>query len=83
MQSAAELNGRPAFRISIADDGHGLTEEERQRLFEPFFTTRADETGLGATVVKNVVEAHGSTVSVAHRRSRGTEIILEIPREIP
>jgi signal transduction histidine kinase len=81
-RSRAQLNGRPAIRISIADDGRGLTEQDRERLFEPFFTTRADGTGLGATVLKNIVEAHSGNVSVGHRRPKGTEITLEIPREM-
>lgn len=81
-QSAMELRGKPAIRISIADDGRGLTPIERQRLFEPFFTTRADGTGLGAAVVKNIVEAHGGLVGVGNGRQGGTEIVLEIPREV-
>lgn len=82
-QCPRELNGKPAMRLSIADDGRGLTPEESSRLFEPFFTTRADGTGLGAAVVKNIVEAHGGTVAVVDRTAQGTEIILVLPRELP
>jgi PAS domain S-box-containing protein len=81
-ESTTKLNGKPAMSISIADDGRGLTPVERQRLFEPFVTTRADGTGLAAAVVKNIVEAHGGTVAVTDGPCSGTEIVLVIPREM-
>ncbi|HKB06150.1 MAG TPA: ATP-binding protein, partial [Gemmataceae bacterium] len=55
----ADLDGRPAICVSVRDDGPGLTQDQRARVFEPFFTTRPDGTGLGMAVVQGIVEAHG------------------------
>jgi PAS domain S-box-containing protein len=77
----AELGGRPAVRVAVRDDGRGLTAEQRRRLFEPFYTTRPDGTGLGMAVVQGIVEAHGGTVAAAERDGPGTEIAITLPRK--
>jgi PAS domain S-box-containing protein len=77
----AELDGRPAVRVVVRDDGPGLTAEQRRRLFEPFYTSRPDGTGLGMAVVQGVVEAHAGTVAAADRDGPGAEIAITLPRE--
>jgi signal transduction histidine kinase len=73
----AELSGERLV-LSVADTGHGVPEEVRAQLFEPFVTTRPDGTGLGLAVVREIAEAHGGTVRAVHR-SDGTTFILELP----
>jgi two-component system nitrogen regulation sensor histidine kinase NtrY len=53
---------RRRARIRVADDGPGVSEEARERLFDPYFTTKADGTGLGLAIVKKVVLDHGGTI---------------------
>jgi PAS domain S-box-containing protein len=74
------LHGRPAVRVAVRDDGPGLTGEQRQRLFDPFYTTRPGGMGLGTTVVRTLVEAHGGTAAVGDAPA-GTEIVLTLPKE--
>jgi signal transduction histidine kinase len=59
------VEGGRAVRVSVADDGVGITALDRDRVFEPFFTTKKDGkgTGLGLSIVKNIVEGHGGTVT--------------------
>jgi signal transduction histidine kinase len=51
--------------VTIADHGPGIPEELRQRVFEPYFTTKQDGTGLGLALVRQTIEAHSGTISVA------------------
>jgi two-component system nitrogen regulation sensor histidine kinase NtrY len=63
----------------IADSGHGIRREDKERLFLPYFTTRRRGTGLGLAVVRGVVEEHGGTIRVEPHQPVGTRFILELP----
>ena len=79
--SEVETNGRPGVRVSLCDNGPGLTPEEKERIFEPFFTTKTQGTGLGMVIAKRIVEAHGGEIAVGPGLGRGTEILLTLPRK--
>jgi len=64
--------------LTVSDNGHGIAPETRARLFEPFFTTRPQGTGLGLAVVRTVAEAHDGQV-VCHSGAGGTVFALCIP----
>jgi PAS domain S-box-containing protein len=83
--SAAEdtLDGLPALRVAVRDNGPGLGAEQRQRIFEPFYTTKTKGTGLGMAIAKRIVEAHGGRIAVGPGAGRGAEILLLLPREPP
>jgi signal transduction histidine kinase len=78
--SEAELNCTGAIRIRVADNGTGLTNEQRQHLFEPFYTTKTTGTGLGLAIAKRIVEAHGGAIAVADEGGPGTTIEILLPR---
>lgn len=71
----------PAVRLSVTDTGHGIAPDMRDRVFEPFFTTRAGEggTGLGLAVVKALVTDHGGTITVTSTPSIGSEFVVVLP----
>ena len=69
-------------RIEISDTGVGLTPEERDRIFTPYYTTKQHGTGLGLAVVQSVVSDHGGTISVTGKTQRGTTFIIELPRRM-
>jgi nitrogen fixation/metabolism regulation signal transduction histidine kinase len=71
---------RPAFRVTVADNGPGLALEQRRRIFEPFYTTKPTGTGLGTAIAQRLVEAHGGTIAVGDGPGPGTEIIVTLPR---
>lgn len=65
--------------FEVEDDGPGMPEEVRRRLFQPFFTTRTDGTGLGlATCLKNV-QYHGGSIEVQSEVGHGTKFVVTIP----
>jgi PAS domain S-box-containing protein len=77
--ATAFLDDRDAIRISIRDNGPGLSTEQRDKIFESFYTTKIHGTGLGMAIVKRIVEAHGGRVA-AGAGGQGAEIILTLPR---
>jgi two-component system sensor histidine kinase FlrB len=68
------------IRICVSDTGSGIEHRSLPRLFEPFFSTRADGTGLGLAIVKSVVEAHGGSIDVDSSEEQGTRFTIILPR---
>ncbi len=69
------------YLLSVADTGHGMTEEERANLFHPFQSFFDSGTGIGMAIVYRIVEEHGGRVTVHSRPGGGTEIVVELPVE--
>lgn len=68
--------------IEIADTGCGMPPEVRQRLFQPFFTTRAGGTGLGLLVCREIVARHGGEIAVRSEVGKGTVFTLRFPSRV-
>jgi two-component system sensor histidine kinase FlrB len=71
--------GSPFAAFQVEDDGAGIPEEVRERLFEPFFTTRGEGSGLGLAIVRQVADAHGGWVEWAPRETGGSRFTLYLP----
>lgn len=71
--------GDGRIKLSVADSGKGMTAEQLQAIFTPYFTTKADGTGLGLAVVQNIVEQHGGTIHVESTPGRGAVFTLYLP----
>jgi two-component system, LuxR family, sensor kinase FixL len=78
--SEVHLNGQPAVRIALRDHGSGLNPEQQSRLFEPFYTTKTQGTGLGMAIARRIVEAHGGSIEVGRNHGPGAEIVIVLPR---
>ena len=72
-------DGQSAVRISVIDSGPGIPERLRTRLFEPFLTTKATGMGIGLTICKTIIEAHGGRLSVESRAGGGTIAAFTLP----
>lgn len=68
------------LRLMVADDGAGVAPGQEDRIFTPFFTTRARGTGLGLAVVRRVAEAHGGTATVEPTPGGGATFVIALPR---
>ncbi len=66
-------------RISVADSGQGLTEEECARLFTPYYTTKQHGTGLGLAIVQSVVSDHHGRISVESEPGKGAKFVIDLP----
>lgn len=64
---------------SVSDRGQGIPEDQRERIFEPYFTTRAEGTGLGLMIVQRIVSEHGGEVLVASSEGKGTTMTVKLP----
>lgn len=78
---AVSDGGDGSVQLSVTDSGKGMTEEQQQAIFTPYFTTKADGTGLGLAVVQNIVEQHGGTIQVESSPGRGATFTLSLPVE--
>ena len=78
----SSLDRRAAVRIGIADEGPGMTSDQRQRVFEPFFTTKTKGTGLGMAIAQRIISSHGGSIGVADRDGPGAEVIVVLPRNV-
>jgi len=66
--------------IEVADTGSGLTTEECERIFTPYYTSKQHGTGLGLAIVQSVVSDHGGRIRVESQPGRGTTFVIELPR---
>jgi signal transduction histidine kinase len=71
-------NRRPFVCIAVRDTGSGVRRDERERIFQPFYTTKATGTGLGLAVVRRIAEGHGGRVRLPDVRT-GAEFQLLLP----
>lgn len=78
LSTRLEMN-RGLVRLEIADDGPGMTPEVKARLFEPYFSTKAQGTGLGLAIASQVIADHRAFIRVRDNRPHGTRFVIEFP----
>ena len=81
--SGVRLQARPAVkgevRITVIDNGSGISAVDLPRVFEPFYTTRRSGSGLGLAITRNIVEGLGGTIHVRSEEGRGTTVEILLP----
>jgi len=65
--------------ITISDSGTGMDDKKLEKLFKPFFTTKAKGTGLGMSITKGIVERHGGHIQVESKVGKGTTFTIALP----
>lgn len=66
-------------RLEVADTGGGIPADIKQRLFEPYFSTKKTGTGLGLAIVSNIISDHNGYIRVRDNQPRGTRFVIELP----
>jgi signal transduction histidine kinase len=69
------------YRVEIQDTGMGISEENRKKIFNPFFTTKEKGSGLGLSIVKKIIEGHKGAIWIESEEEVGTRVFVELPRK--
>jgi len=77
--STALADTRGSIEVVIADSGHGISQELKEKLFLPYFSTKGRGTGLGLAIVSRIVEDHHGTIRVEENTPVGARFIVELP----
>ena len=73
------VESRDALEILIADTGHGIDREVKEKLFLPYFSTKKRGTGLGLAIVRRIIEDHHGSIRVEENKPAGAKFIVELP----
>jgi nitrogen fixation/metabolism regulation signal transduction histidine kinase len=68
-----------AIEVTVADTGHGIGREVKERLFLPYFSTKKRGTGLGLAIVRRIVEDHQGSIRVEENKPSGSKFVMELP----
>jgi signal transduction histidine kinase len=71
---------RDTYQIEIEDTGCGISEENVDKIFNPFFTTKEKGSGLGLSIVRKIIEGHRGTIDIQSREGEGTKVEVQLPR---
>ncbi len=77
--STSLVASRDAVEVAVSDTGHGVTQELKERLFLPYFSTKQRGTGLGLAIVNRIIEDHRGSIRVEENRPVGTKFVVELP----
>jgi len=77
LRTRVESTGELA--VDVQDHGHGMDDETKRRLFEPFYTTKTNGTGLGMAIAKKITELHRGDLTVSSRKGEGATITVRLP----
>ena len=73
------INGRGGVRVIVRDVGIGISAEDRERMFAPFFTTKHDGMGMGLSICRTIIESHGGTIAVCNNEGPGVHLVVDLP----
>jgi signal transduction histidine kinase len=76
-----EANGKRYIEVKIIDTGAGISEESKDKIFDPFFSTKSAGSGLGLSIAYRVLELHRAEISFESRQGRGTVFTVKLPLE--
>jgi two-component system sensor histidine kinase HydH len=77
--SLSREESSPWVKIIVSDTGTGISKEDLEHIFDPYFTTKQTGTGLGLAIVHKIVEAHRGEVKTESELGRGTTVSLLLP----
>jgi len=81
VQEIVLAKGSKVIELEISDTGQGIESNNLDKIFNPFFTTKINGTGLGLSLVKNVINKHGSIIRVQSQVQKGSKFTIILPIE--
>jgi len=75
------LKGEPAIKLIVEDSGIGIPEKDFTQIFDPFFSTKDEGSGLGLSIVYKLVEAHQGEIKVESKEGKGTKFVIFLPQK--
>ncbi|QDV18954.1 C4-dicarboxylate transport sensor protein DctB [Gimesia panareensis] len=78
---AAHIDDGQYFQVTVCDNGQGLSDEQRARAFNPFYTTKTQGMGLGLPIVKRIIEHHGGQIEILEDTPSGTGFQITLPSQ--
>ena len=78
----SEANGENTIHVAVQDAGTGLLANVQEKVFEPFFTTKATGMGMGLSIAKSIVEAHGGAIWATNNPARGATFHFSLPEPV-
>jgi len=79
LRAATAMHKDAWVEISIQDSGHGIPEQDQERIFQSFFTTKIKGTGLGLTIVQRVLKNHGGEIVLERPEKGGARVLIRLP----
>ncbi|MBW1817198.1 MAG: two-component sensor histidine kinase [Deltaproteobacteria bacterium] len=85
MESGGSINVdvsevKDGYVIGVSDTGAGIAEEDLSKIFDPFFTTKDKGSGLGLSIVRNIIEGHRGAIHIDSREGKGTTVSITLPK---
>jgi len=77
--ATSQAESKDALEITVADSGHGIDHEVKEKLFLPYVSTKKRGTGLGLAIVRRIMEDHHGSIRVEENHPSGAKFILEFP----
>ena len=77
--STSLVASRDAVEIIVADTGDGVTQELKEKLFLPYFSTKKRGTGLGLAIVSRIIEDHHGSIRIEENEPVGARFVVELP----
>jgi len=77
--SSSLVESKDAVEITVADTGHGVTQDLKEKLFLPYFSTKKRGTGLGLAIVRRIMEDHHGSIRVEENQPLGARFVMELP----
>jgi signal transduction histidine kinase len=79
LQITTRKNDSEAVVVAVRDTGRGLDANDVERIFDPFFTTKTEGMGLGLSISRTIIEAHGGTLSAIPNSGKGATLRFALP----
>lgn len=77
---SAVLDGEVFYTITVTDSGKGIKEESLEKIFDPFYTTKEDGTGLGLPISYSIIHRHKGSINIGNRPEGGAQVVIRLPQ---